>query len=75
MEAEKKVKNFLILREIGRKESILVAENEVEEEVGKTIKNYPVVLAKKIDIKELKEYTKGVIFNEKVFQKLETFII
>jgi len=73
-EAEKKVKNFLILKEIGKKENILVNENEVEEETSKTIKNYPVDFAKKIDIDGLKEYIKGVIYNEKVFEKLESFV-
>jgi len=72
-EAEKKMKNFLILREIGRRENVSVGENEIEEEINKTIKNYPVEIAKKIDINELKEYTKGAIFNEKVFEKLESF--
>jgi len=72
-EAEKKVKNFLILREVGKKENILVSEKEIEEKTNKTIKNYPIEIAKKIDIDELKEYIKGVIFNEKVFEKLESF--
>ncbi len=72
-EAEKKVKNFLILKEIGKKENILVNENEVEKEVNKTIKNYSTDIAKKIDNDELKEYTKEVIYNEKVFEKLESF--
>ncbi len=74
-EAEKKTRNFLLLREIGKKEEILVEDSEVKQELNKTIKNYPLDVAKKIDIDELKEYIKGVIYNEKVFQKLENYII
>ena len=66
-EAEKRIKNFLVLREIGKKEKIEVSEKEIEEELNKSIKNY------KIDAEQFKEYTKGVIFNEKVFQRLENF--
>lgn len=73
-EAEKRVKNFLILREIGKKESIYVADEEVEKETNNAIKNYSVEALKKIDIQKLKDYTKDIIYNEKVLQKLETLI-
>jgi len=73
-EAERKVKSFLILREIGKKENIFVADEELEKEVNQTLRRYPKEAAEKIDIQELKEYTKGVIYNEKVFLKLESFI-
>lgn len=65
-EAEKRLKGFLILREIGKQENIEVSDTEVEEELKKMPKN-------EFDIEQLKEYTKGVIYNEKVFQKLENF--
>jgi len=78
-EAEKRIKNFLTLKEIGRKENIEVSEKELEEEVQKALKNYNLEHAGhnhgKIDINQLKEYTKGVLYNEKVFQKLESFSI
>ena len=70
-EAEKRLKGFLILREIGKKENIEVSDEEAEEEVSKSIKNYSKEQLSKIDIEQLKEYTKGVIYNEKVFKKLE----
>lgn len=73
-EAEKKVKNFLILRNIREKENISVEEKEVEQRTNETLKNYPIETAKQIDISELKEYIKGVIYNEKVFLRLESFI-
>jgi len=70
-EAEKRLKGFLVLRELGKKESIEVSEEETEAEVTKSIKNYSKEQLAKIDINELKEYTKGVLQNEKIFQILE----
>ncbi|MFA5877870.1 MAG: trigger factor [Candidatus Staskawiczbacteria bacterium] len=72
-EAEKKVRNFLVLREIGQKENVSVEEKEVEEEANRILKKYPAETAKKIDINQLKEYARGVVYNEKVFEKLESF--
>lgn len=71
MESEKRLRGFLVLRELGKKESVEVSDEEVTEEVGKSIKNYTPEQLKQIDINELKEYTKGVIQNEKIFQILE----
>ncbi len=70
-EAEKRLKGFLILRQISKVEKIEISEKEVEEEVEKSVKNYPKEQMDKIDINELKEYTKGVINNEKIFNLLE----
>jgi len=70
-EAEKRIRNFLVLREIGKKEGVLVDEKEVDEEVNKSIKNLSKQELDKVDIEQLKEYTKGVLYNEKVFNKLE----
>ena len=72
-EAEKRLRGFLVLRELGKKENIEVSEKEVEEEVAKSVKNYTKEQLDQIDINELKEYTKGVINNEKIFQLLENF--
>lgn len=69
-EAEKRLKGFLILRELGKKENIEVSDKEVEEELKKAMKKPFDTAQGKIDIEQLKEYTKGVIYNEKVFQKL-----
>jgi len=39
------------------------------------LKNYPdKEEVKKIDIERLKDYTKSAMYNEKVFEKLESFI-
>ncbi len=70
-EAEKRLRGFLVLRELSKEENIEFSDEEVEEEVSKSIKNYSKDQLAKIDINELKEYTKGVINNEKVFQILE----
>ncbi len=75
-EAPKRVKNFLILREVGEKENIEVSEKEIEDEVNKMLKNYPSgeKAGGKIDPEKLKLYTENVIRNEKIFQLLESFI-
>jgi trigger factor len=71
-EVEKKIRNFLVLREIGKKENISVTDKEVEEEASKTLKYYPD--ADKIDLNEMKSYTKEVIITEKIFQLLEDLV-
>ncbi len=72
-EAQKKIKNFFILREIGEREQIEVSETEIREEVNKILEQYPSVKGaqKELDPERLKEYTKEVIKNEKIFQLLE----
>ena len=83
-EAEKRLRGFLVLRELGKKENIQVSDEEVEEEVNKNLKieklknlkqvdSSPFAKGERVDINELKEYTKGVIHNEKIFQLLESF--
>ncbi len=68
-EAEKRIKNFLILKEIGRKEKIEVSESEVENEMNKILKNS---FETDIDLERLKNYTKEAIKSEKVFKFLES---
>lgn len=76
-EAEKRLSGFLILREIGKKENIEVTEKELEEETEKALENYTKEHAGhnhgQIDKEGLKEYTKGVLHNEKIFNLLESF--
>ncbi|HLD70839.1 MAG TPA: trigger factor [Negativicutes bacterium] len=71
LEAEKRIKNFLVLRQIGKVENIAVSNEELEQEMNKAVARYGKEQAAKIDINRLKEYTKGAIFNEKVFSLLE----
>lgn len=74
-EAEKRLRGFLVLRQLGQQEKIEITDKEVEEEVEKSLKNYNLEHAGhnhgKIDREQLKEYTKGVLYNEKVFKLLE----
>ena len=77
VEAEKKIKNFLILREIGNKEDVKVTEEEVTEEANKTLGNFPSVeeAEKQLgSIQRFKEYTQEVIKNEKIFAILDELI-
>ena len=73
LEAEKRIKNFLVLREVGKQEKIEVSREELEQEINKELRKYTKEQIEKIDLVRLKEYTKGAIFNEKVFQLLESF--
>lgn len=70
-EAEKRLRGFLVLRELGKAEAVEISDQEVEEEVNKSIKNYSKDQLGKFDIEQFREYTKGVLFNEKVFKLLE----
>ncbi|PIP25006.1 MAG: trigger factor [Candidatus Nealsonbacteria bacterium CG23_combo_of_CG06-09_8_20_14_all_36_12] len=40
-ESEKRVKNFLILREIAKREEISVSDEEIKEKISETLKSYP----------------------------------
>lgn len=75
IEAEKRIKNFLILQEIDKRENIEVSDQEVMQEVNKTLKHYPSVKdAEKsigLDLQKFKEYTKQAIKTEKIFKLLE----
>ena len=71
-EAQKRVKNLLVLKAIGEKEKIEASEEEINKEMDKILQNYPDT--GNLDRAQLKEYTKEVILNEKTFQLLESFI-
>jgi len=72
-QAEKRVKGALILREIAKEEKIEIAPEEIEAEINKFLTRYSGIGKAKdsVDIGQLKEYTYGVLRNEKVFSKLE----
>ncbi|MCK4311383.1 MAG: hypothetical protein KAW88_01465 [Candidatus Cloacimonetes bacterium] len=74
-EAEKRLKIFLVLKEIQRKENITVFEAEIEDEMNKALKQTPGKEENKnIDLDKLKNYIKETLKNEKTFQLLESFI-
>ncbi len=72
-QAEKRVKIGLVLKAIAEKEKIEANEKDIEEKVSEQLKHYSNTeeAKKNIDISALKEYAKGIIRNEKVFQLLE----
>lgn len=73
LEAKRKVKNFLVLREISQREKIEVSENEIKVEINKFLKTYPSVerAEKELDSEKLKSYYREAIRNEKTLQFLE----
>lgn len=70
-QAKKKIKNFLILKEIGKKENIEVSEEEVKEETDKILKQYADSTQVKASPEQLKDYSREVIKTEKIFKLLE----
>lgn len=65
-EAQRRVKNSLVLKEIEKRENIEVPEKELQEEMQKLSKIY-----QNLDQRQLREYTEAVIRDEKTFQMLE----
>lgn len=73
LEAEKRIKSFLVLRQIGKAENIEVTPEELTQDLQKLMKNYTKEQLQKIDIGRLTEYSRGAVYNEKVFKVLESF--
>ena len=75
LEAKRRVKNFLLLREISKREKIEVLESEIKTEINKFLRSYPGVekTKKELDPEKLKSYYKEAIRNEKTLAKLESF--
>lgn len=75
-EAQKRVKNYLVLRAIRQKENIEASEEEVEDGVNKILKRYSTLkqAEKEVDPASLKEYIKEEIETEKALQFLEQFV-
>ncbi len=72
--AKENVKEFLILREIGKAEKILVRDEEVEKKINDDVlrKYSDISQAKKeVDLNKLRAYYRSTVYNEKVFQLLE----
>ena len=72
-QAERSVKNSLVLREIGKKENIAVSEKEIEEEVNKTLKRYSSQeeFEKKVGLDKMIEYVREYLWTEKVFKSIK----
>ena len=67
-EAEKRVKNSLVLREIEKQEKIEVPESDIEKEAEHMLKHYP-----DIDKERLKGYAENILKSERILAKLESF--
>jgi FKBP-type peptidyl-prolyl cis-trans isomerase (trigger factor) len=67
-EAKKRIKTSLVLKEIIEKENISVTEKETEDEMKKLSSS------SHLDQKQLKEYTKEVLRNQKTLEFLEKFV-
>lgn len=65
-EAEKRIKNSLVLREIQKKENFSISEKELTEEMAKVSQSNP-----NLDKNQLRDYTESVLKNEKAFEYLE----
>lgn len=72
-EAEKRVRNSLVLRAISKEESLVPSKEEIEKEVNNTLKRYPSEeqAKKTVDLVRLREYTEVVLTNEKTLKFLE----
>jgi trigger factor len=73
--AGERVRAALVLRQIADIEKIEVSEKEIQDDINKILANYPDIdsIKNQIDMEQLKEYTRGRLRNEKVFEKLESF--
>lgn len=72
-EAERRVRIALCLREIAKLEKIEPRREEIEARANEILKQFKSVedASKKFDPEALREYTKGILRNEKVFEFLE----
>jgi len=74
-DAKARVKEFLILREIRKRENVRASEEEVREEINKILRHYtdPKKAEEELDPQKLKIYAEEIVEEEKVFQLLESF--
>lgn len=72
-EAEKRIKSFLVLREISKKENIEASADEINQQIKRILNEYNDIEKAKneLDPAKLREYAEGVLRNEKVFEMLE----
>ena len=72
-QSEVKVKSFLVVGEIGKRENITVSPKEIEQQINSFFTSFPQNTAKDVDKQSLEGYYREMIYNEKVFKKLENF--
>lgn len=73
--AKRRIKGYLLLKEIAKRENIIVQEKEVEARINEFLKHFPdkEKVEKELDIDQLKMYNREIIRNEKTLQFLESF--
>lgn len=73
-DAKKRVRIALTLRAIGEKENVAAGEEEVEARANQFLAQFRSAkeAEKNMDPEELREYARGILRNEKVFELLET---
>ena len=73
-QAIERVKSFLILQEIAKRENIIISEEEITEEANKALRHFKDAeeAQENIDINQLRVYTENILKNEKVFALLES---
>ena len=74
---KKRIKEFLVLKEIGKKEKIEIKDKEVDDEINRILgQQSPLdsVKTKSIDPQRLKEYTKERMFSDRTLKRLESYI-
>lgn len=65
-----RVRNFLIIRQITKKEGIIAKPEEIEARAQEILNTYPEEKKKEIDLNTIKLYIEDEIKNEKVFELL-----
>lgn len=72
-QAKKRVISALVLEQLAEDEEVNVDSKEIEEEMNKTLAMYKGVqeLDKNLDMRQLYEYTRGMMRNDRVFEILE----
>lgn len=75
-QAQQRIREFLVLDAIAKKEEITPAKEEIEQEVQKVQAQYSELKTgeKQLDPSELAMYSEGVLRNEKTLQFLEEFV-
>lgn len=72
-QAEKQIRQSLILREIGKREKIKVSDEEIEQAAGELLMRYTAQGQdqSKVNMEEVKQRSGEAIFREKIFKFLE----
>ncbi len=72
--AKERVCAALTLQEIAQAEKIEVSDQEIENDINKILRQHPDIetVRAQIDMEQLKEYTRGRLRNEKVFELMES---